>query len=79
VECFITNLASTEKVSSSVQGCQFGFVEAKFVIFGLFSIPLDLFLFLKKGQMKFCFFWPFLANSIFYADLAGFMKILVDF
>ena len=34
------------------------FFEAKFVIFGLFSTPLA-FLFLKKGQMKFGFFWPF--------------------
>jgi len=36
------------------QGCQFGFFEGKFVIFGLF-------LFLKKGQIKFGLFglfWP---------------------
>jgi len=43
------------------QGCQFGFFEAKFVIFGLFSTPLA-FLSLEKGQMKFGIFWPFLAN-----------------
>jgi len=40
------------------QGCQFGFFEAKFVIFGLFSTPSAFFLFLKKGQIKFGFFWP---------------------
>jgi len=34
------------------------FFEAKFVIFGLFSTPLAYFLFLKKGQMKFGYFWP---------------------
>jgi len=43
------------------QRCQFGFFEVKFVIFGLFSTPLA-FLFLKKGQMKFRFIWPILAN-----------------
>jgi len=38
------------------QYCQFGFFEAKFVIFGLFLTPLAVFSFVKKGQIKYGFF-----------------------
>jgi len=40
---------------------------------------LWLFLFFKKGQMKFGFFGPFLVKYIIYVDLAGFKMILADF
>jgi len=43
---------------SIIQGSQFGFFEAKFVIFRLFSTPLT-FLFLKNGQIKFGIFGHF--------------------
>jgi len=50
------------------QCCQFGFFEVKFVIFGLFSTPLDVLdvLFLKRGQMKF----DFIGQLNFYVTLA---------
>jgi len=60
------------------QGCQFGYFEAKFVILGLFSIPLAFFIFEKRPN-EIWLFWPFLANSIFYVDLAHLKMILVDF
>ena len=47
------------------QGCQFGFFEAKFVIFGLFSTPLAFF-FWKKAKWNLAF----LATKIYYVDLA---------
>jgi len=40
-----------------LQSCQFGFFEAKFVIFGLFSTPLALFVFEKRPNE----IWLFLA------------------
>ena len=46
------------------QGCQFGFFEAKFVIFGLFSTLLAFFIF-EKTSNEIWRFWPFLANKIF--------------
>jgi len=39
------------------QGCQFGFFEAKFVIFGLFSTPLAFFIFEKRPN-EIWLFWP---------------------
>jgi len=43
--------------TTDVQGCQFGFFEAKFVLFGLFSTPLAFF-YLKKMPNE---IWRFLA------------------
>jgi len=40
------------------QGCQFGFVEAKFVIFGRFSTRLDFF----KNEKRPNAIWLFLAT-----------------
>jgi len=46
-------------MSILLQGCQFDFVEAKFVIFGLFSTPLAFFIFGKSRiQLFFLAFWP---------------------
>jgi len=41
------------------QCCQCGFFEAKFVIFGLFSIPLAFFYFWKKAKWNLAFFGLF--------------------
>ena len=41
---------------STIQGCQFGYFEAKFVIFGLFSTPLDFFQKWKKAKWNSAFF-----------------------
>ena len=71
-----TRDATTLNISFSAictqQGCQFGFFEAKFPIFGSF-------VFLTKGQMKFGFFWPFSTNEILYVDLADLKMVLADF
>jgi len=64
------------------QGYQFGFFEAKFVIFGLFSTPLAFFAFFYifgKRPNEIWLFWPCLANSIFYVDLAHLKMVLADF
>ena len=37
----------------SVQGCQFGYFEAEFVIFGLFSTLLAFFIFEKRTNLAF--------------------------
>jgi len=62
------------QTGSRRQGCQFGFFEAKFAIFALFSTPLAFFLVLKKGQMKFGFF-----GGLYYLCQLGFKMILADF
>jgi len=41
-------------MSILLQGCQFDFFEAKFVIFGLFSTPLAFFIF-GKSRIQFVF------------------------
>jgi len=43
----------------SDQGCQFGFFEAKFVIFGLFSTPLAFLYLWKKANWNLAFFGLF--------------------
>ena len=42
--------------NASGQGCQFGFFEAKFAIFGHFSTPLAFFYFWKKAKCNLAFF-----------------------
>ena len=54
--CFNNNMATNLHVLTSSygrrQGCQFGFFEAKFVIFGLFSTPFAFLHFSKKAKCK---------------------------
>jgi len=57
------------------QGCQFGFFEAKFVIFGLSQLFWSFF-FLKKGQITFGFFWAFFGHIDFYVESADLKMIL---
>ena len=59
------------------QGCQFGFFEAKFVIFGLFLTPLAFFIFEKRPN-QIWLFWPVWLIR-FCVDLADLMMILADF
>jgi len=40
---------------TDIQGCQFGFFEAKFVIFGFFSTPSAYFYFWKKTKLNLAF------------------------
>ena len=49
----------------SMQGCQFGFFEAKFVIFSLFSTPLAFFYFWKKVKFHLAFFMSIWQHSDF--------------
>ena len=69
---------------NAVQGCQFGFFEAKFVIFGLFSTPLAFFYFLKKAKWN-LFFLAFSTESHFlyrfgrFKDDFGRFLALADF
>jgi len=47
--------------------------------FWVFINSFGFSLFLKKGQTKFGFFWPFLASKIFFIVLADLKLILADF
>ena len=49
----------------SMQGCQLGFFEAKFVIFCLFSTPLVFRYFWKKAKWNLAFFGLFLPHRFF--------------
>jgi len=72
------------------QGCQFGFFEAKFVIFGLFSTLLAFFMFEKRpdeiwlflaffGELDFLYrFGGFLDTGRFLNTVSGHRKINFD-